>query len=151
LYKHWVHEGGIATPLVVSWPAVVRSGGGLTHELGHVVDIMATCLDVAGLQYPRSLEGFTKKPLEGQSLVPIFYGRSRQRGPIFWEHEGNRAVRNGKWKLVSKHPGDWELYDMEADRTEMNNLAAQYPDIVQSMDKMNEEWADRSDVLPWPK
>jgi arylsulfatase len=151
LYKHWVHEGGIATPLVVSWPAVIRSGGELTHELGHVVDIMATCLDVAGLRYPRSLEGFTKKPLEGQSLVPIFYGRPRQRGPIFWEHEGNRAVRNGKWKLVSKHPGDWELYDMEADRTEMNNLAAQHPDVVQSMDEMYEEWAERSDVLPWPK
>jgi arylsulfatase len=149
LYKHWVHEGGIATPLVVSWPAVIRSGGGLVHEPGHVVDIMATCCDVAGTRYPARLGGFSKIPTGGESLRPLLVGNGRRRGPIFWEHEGNRAVREGKWKLVSRYPGDWELYDMEADRTEMNNLAQKNPTIVEFLARLYEDWAKRAHVEPW--
>jgi arylsulfatase len=151
LYERWVHEGGIATPLVVSWPAVIRSGGRMAGEVGHVADVMATCVEAAGIRYPTHFEGFTIKPLEGQSLLPIFLGRTRQRRPLFWEHEGNRAVRDGKWKLVCDHPGDWELYDMEADRTELKNLAAQYPEMVEQLDAMYHKWARRTGVLPWPK
>lgn len=152
LYKHWVHEGGIATPLIVHWPAVIRPKnrlGDLTDQLGHVVDIMATCLEAADTRYPKAYKGFNLPPTEGESLVPIFRGEVRQPRPIFWEHEGNRAVRDGRWKLVSKYPGPWELYDMEADRTEMNNLAGQHPEVVQRLEQLYDQWAARANVLPW--
>jgi arylsulfatase len=151
LYKHWVHEGGIATPLIISWPAVIRSGGSMIHDVGHVMDIMPTCLNVASMQYPTIYKGYSTTPLEGRSLLPVLLGESREPRPVFWEHEGNRAVRDGKWKLVSRHPGDWELYDMEADRTEMRNLANQNPEIVQRMERLYYQWAERSNVLAWPK
>ena len=151
LYKHWVHEGGIATPLIVRWPAVIARGGGLSDQPGHVVDIMPTCLAAAKVRYPPNYRGRTLTPLAGQSLLPIFQGGSRQRGAIFWEHEGNRAVRDGKWKLVSRFPGKWELYDMEADRTEMNDLAARFPVIVEDLSRQYEAWAKRSNVEQWGK
>jgi arylsulfatase A-like enzyme len=149
LYKHWVHEGGIATPLIVYWPAGLKQPGRLTQEIGHVIDLVPTCLEVAGCQFPSVFGGYKTTPLEGQSLVPVLLGKTRQRGPIFWEHEGNRAVRDGKWKLVSKHPGAWELYDMEADRTERNNVAQKFPAIVKYMSQQYESWAKRSHVEPW--
>jgi Arylsulfatase A and related enzymes len=120
LYKHWVHEGGISTPMIAYWPAVIKQKNTLTRQTGHVIDIMATCADVGGATYPKTFKGKPVKPLEGKSLLPIFKGGQRKgHEAIFWEHEGNRAVRAGKWKLVSKYPDQWELYDMEADRTEM--------------------------------
>jgi arylsulfatase A-like enzyme len=149
LYKHWVHEGGIATPLIAHWPAVLQKAG-ITHQSGHVIDLMATCADVAGAEYPKTFKGHAITPLEGKSLRPIFEGRTRAgHGAIFWEHEGNRAVRQGQCKLVSRHPGDWELYDLEADRTELNNLAAKYPDKVQELAGKYEQWAQRAGVVPW--
>jgi arylsulfatase len=122
-YKHWVHEGGIATPLIAYWPAVIKNAGSLTHQTGHIIDIMATCLDIAGIKYPKIFKGKELIPLEGKSLLPIFKGRSREgHEAIYWEHEGNRAVRQDKWKLVAAHKGPWELYDLEADRTELHSL-----------------------------
>ena len=150
LYKHWVHEGGIATPLIAHWPARIRQGGGLTPQVGHLVDIMATCCDAAGVAYPATYQGRAVTPLEGKSLVPVFDGRERPaHEALFWEHEGNRAVRQGKWKLVSRHPGGWELYDMEADRTEMQDLAAREPDRVGQMVALYDAWAARCGVVPW--
>ncbi|MHC4180630.1 MAG: arylsulfatase, partial [Planctomycetota bacterium] len=108
-----------------------------------------TCLEAAKAGYPKILRGYTLTPLAGQSLLPIFQGRSRQRGAIFWEHEGNRAVRDGKWKLVSRFPGKWELYDLEADRTEMNDLAAKFPVIAEDLSRQYEAWAKRSNVEQW--
>jgi arylsulfatase A-like enzyme len=151
LYKHWVHEGGIATPLIVHWPAVITRGGGWTDQVGHVVDVLPTCLEAAKITYPRHHRGYTLAPPVGKSLMPVFQGRRLDRGAVFWEHEGNRAVRDGKWKLVSRHPGPWELYDMQADRTEMNNLAARLPVIVQDLARSYEAWAQRSRVEPWGK
>ena len=148
-YKHWVHEGGIATPLIVRWPAVIKSGGRLAHQVGHVVDVMPTCLEAANIAYPTHHHGHKIIPCQGESLMPIFLGETRQRGPIFWEHEGNRAVRDGKWKLVSKFPGKWELYDIQADRTETNNLAEEFPAIADYMANLYKTWADRSNVEPW--
>ncbi len=155
LYKHWVHEGGISSPLVVHWPAVIKQGGTLTSQVGHTIDLMATCLDVAGGEYPKTFNGKDIQPLEGKSLLPIFEGKEPVGGAsvprvLFWEHEGNRAVRQGKWKLVSKHPGGWELYDLEADRTELHDLAAANPDKVKELAALYDAWAKRSNVEPWP-
>ena len=150
LYKHWVHEGGIATPLIVSWPAVIPSGRRL-NDVGHVIDVMPTCLDVAKVKYPSAFAGYPLTPVAGKSLVPIFREKRREIGPIFWEHEGNRAVRDGKWKLVSRYPGNWELYDMQADRTELNDLAAKFPIIVEDLSRAYADWAKRSNVEPWKR
>ena len=150
-YKHWVHEGGIATPFVANWPAVIKQGGSITHQVGHIVDVMATCLDVAGVEYPTTCKNQEIIPLEGKSLLPIFEGKSRQRHEaLYWEHEGNRVVRHGKWKLVSAHGKGWELYDLKADRTELNNLAQDYPQRVERLKALYESWAKRCGVLPWP-
>ena len=151
LYKHWVHEGGIATPFIARWPAVIKDGGRITPQVGHSMDLMATCLDLAGAEYPRTLDGREILPLEGKSLRPVFENGARPgHAAIFWEHEGNRAVRQGKWKLVSKHPGDWELYDLEADRTEMNNLAPTQADKARELAGLYNQWAGRCGVEPWP-
>ncbi|MFN4258282.1 MAG: arylsulfatase [Gemmataceae bacterium] len=150
LYKHWVHEGGIATPLIAYWPEVITKGGGLTHQPGHVIDIMATCLDVTGAEYPKTFKDKPITPLEGKSLLPILQGKQRAgHEAIFWEHEGNRAVRQGKWKLVARHRQPWELYDLNADRTEMNNLAAKHPEKVQEMASLYDQWAQRAGVVPF--
>ena len=150
-YKHWVHEGGIATPLIAYWPAVIKNGGSITNQVGHIIDVMATCLDVAAVKYPETYLGREVVPLEGKSLLPIFQGKERQgHEAIYWEHEGNRAIRQGKWKLVAAHGQAWELYDLEADRTELNNLANKYPERVDQLKAMYQGWAQRCGVLPWP-
>jgi arylsulfatase len=150
-YKHWVHEGGIATPLIAYWPALIKNAGSLTHQPGHIIDIMATCLEVAGVDYPATHKGRRVKPLEGKSLLPIFKGEQRGgHDAIYWEHEGNRAVRRGKWKLVSVHGKGWELYDLDADRTELNDLFAKHPDKVEELNRLYQTWADRCGVQSWP-
>jgi arylsulfatase len=149
LYKHFVHEGGIASPLIAYWPATIQSGGTFTRQIAHVTDIMATCLDAADASYPSSYRGHPILPTEGRSLIPIFHGRTCVERPVFWEHEGNRAVRLGKWKLVSRYPNDWELYDMESDRTELNNLSGQQLDKVKELVAIYDDWAKRCGVLPW--
>ena len=153
-YKHWVHEGGIATPLVVHWPKGIAPDrrGGLEHQPGHLVDLMATFVDLAGASYPAEHQGRRITPLAGASLAPAFRGeRVARREPIFWEHEGNRALRDGKWKLVAKGPGGrWELYDMEKDRTELNNLAVQEPERLKTMVAQWETLARKTGAIPWP-
>jgi arylsulfatase len=151
LYKHWVHEGGISTPLIAHWPRRIKPGT-ITHEPGHLIDLMATCVNVAGAKYPTVRKGQSVQPMEGISLEPAFKGgQLSRRNPIFWEHEGNLAVREGRWKLVSKHPRTWELYDLESDRTETTDLAAKYPDRMKSMATAWENWARRANVEPWDK
>jgi len=150
LYKHWVHEGGVATPLIAHWPGHAPAGE-IRHAPCHVIDIMATCLEASGAAYPKEYGGHAIQPLRGESLVPALAksGWARTR-PIFFEHEGNRAVRDGAWKLVSRHPGAWELYNMEKDRTELEDLAERDPDRARRMIAQYEEYARTSDVLPWP-
>ncbi|HXG62690.1 MAG TPA: arylsulfatase [Planctomycetota bacterium] len=148
LYKHWVHEGGIATPLIVRWPAGIRTSG-LVHEPGHVIDLLPTCLEAAGAEYPRRFEGREIEPAAGRSLRPLFEGKSLGERPLFWEHEGHRAVRKGRWKLVATHKGAWELYDLEADRTEAVNRASRHPEIVGELAALWDAWARESGVLPW--
>ncbi|MGH2350299.1 MAG: arylsulfatase [Chloroflexota bacterium] len=154
LYKHWVHEGGISTPFIAHWPAVIPAGG-IAHTPCHLIDVMATCLDATGVPYPQEHHGVAVTPLEGESLLPLCRSRpgeaeawSRQR-EICWEHEGNRAVRQGKWKLVSKFPGTWELYDMDADRTELHDLSQQHLDKAAELAAIYDTWAVRCGILPW--
>ncbi len=150
-YKHRVHEGGIATPLIVHWPRGIAAErrGGLVREPGHLIDLMPTCLDVAGAVYPDEVDGRPIYPMEGVSLGPLFRGESIDRTePLFWEHQENRAVRRGKWKLVAKENRPWELYDMDADRTETNDLAAEHPDKVRELAAKWDAWAERANVLP---
>jgi arylsulfatase len=151
LYKHWVHEGGIATPLICRWPAAAPAGG-IAHQPCHVMDIMATCLDAAGVDYPGQYNGHAIQPLEGESFAPVLRGQEsrRREREICWEHEGNRAVRCENWKLVSKHPGKWELYDMNEDRTELTDLAAKNHAKSAELEAIYNQWADRCGVLPWP-
>ena len=143
MYKIWNHEGGIATPLIVHWPeglAEQEQNGAITHEMGHVIDIVPTILDAAGLPFP--------KKISGRSLMPVFQGKSRDPNhPIFWEHVGNRAVRIGDWKLVAEFQKPWELYDLSKDRAEMNNLVKKYPDKAAEMAATWQEWADRVGVV----
>ncbi|MCA9011940.1 MAG: arylsulfatase [Planctomycetaceae bacterium] len=152
-FKHWVHEGGISTPLIAHWPAGIPMGrqNALETQPAHLIDLMATCVNLAEATYPTQYNGETIQPMEGVNLVPAILGQPLNRTqPIFWEHEGNRAIRKGDWKLVSKHPGDWELYNIAVDRTEMQNLASQQPDVVTSLSAQWQAWADRVGVQSWP-
>lgn len=150
-YKHWIHEGGISTPLIVHWPQGIADKGAIRHTPGYLPDIMATILDITGTSYPQEWAGNPVEPLEGHSLKPAFSGEVPARPPMFWEHEGNAAVRKGKWKLVRDYPKAWELYDMEADRTELHDLAAQHPARVAEMSVQYEAWAKRCGVIPREK
>jgi arylsulfatase len=110
---------------------------------------MATCLDVAGTDYPTVFQGRSIVPCEGYSMMPILRGGAFEREVLYWEHEGNRAVRRGKWKLVCKYPGGWELYDVIADRTELNDLSQDYPDVVDELSALYDKWASRCSVMEW--
>ena len=148
--KLTAYEGGIRTPLVVRWPAVIRRAGKLSAEVGHVIDLLPTCLDVAGLDYPADFHGRRPLPLEGKSLAPIFRGEGRERHDVLcWSVPRNRAIRMGRWKLVGpRRGGPWELYDLEADGTETRNLAQQHPDRVREMTAQWQVWAERCGVKP---
>lgn len=149
LYKHWVHEGGISTPLIAHWPKVIKEAA-IVHQPGHLIDVMATCIDVSGAKYPAKHKEKDVTPYEGKSLRPIFEGKTREpHEAIYWEHEGNRAVRMGKWKLVAKHRGAWELYDLEADRSETNDLAKKDADRVKDMAAKYQAWAKKVGAMPW--
>jgi arylsulfatase A-like enzyme len=148
-YKHWVHEGGIAAPLIAHWPAgIPRSRRNeLESQPAHLIDIMATIIELSGADYTKVADN-NQHP-EGTSLVSTFRDKNlRRQKPIFWEHEGNRALRDGKWKIVSKENKPWELYNMENDRTEQNDLAARHPKRVQQMSALWQSEAARLNVLP---
>lgn len=152
-FKHFTHEGGISTPLVAHWPQGIPAArcGKLVHQPGHLIDIMATAVDLATAKYPREFRGAKILPLEGVSLWPALRGEGIARSqPIFWEHEGNKAVRDGNWKLVQRHRTPWQLHDMQADRTEQHDLREQHPQLVERLTSAWNAWASRSFVDDWP-
>ncbi|MHC4324345.1 MAG: arylsulfatase [Planctomycetota bacterium] len=169
-YKWWDYEGGMSTPLIAYWPGVIKDGGKITHQVCHIMDIMATCLDITGAQYPSNYNGQMVQPLKGKSLLPIFQGK-RRRGHevLYWQFGSSLAIRKGKWKLVCAHAnpragidyfsesndnpkrkpnGDkhWELYDMHSDRTETNDLAEKYPELVKQMAQEWDQWKKRVEI-----
>jgi len=147
-YKHYNHEGGISTPLIAHWPAGIPARGELRHQPGHLIDIMATCVDVGAAPYPKEFNGKAILPMEGTSLVPAFANKPIPRDALYWEHEGNAAVRVGDYKLVRKGGGgQWELYDLVKDRTELADLAGQMPDKVKELAAKWDAWAERCHVL----
>jgi arylsulfatase len=150
LYKHFVHEGGMATPLIVHWPAGLPRDrhGTFVEELAYLPDIMPTLVELAGAEYPAEWKGHPIPPSAGTSLVPLLQGVAGpvHGQPIFWEHEGNRAMRDGRWKLVWSGSGPWELYDLEKDRTEMYDLAGVQPRRLETMRRQWESWARRTGV-----
>lgn len=157
MYKHWLHEGGIATPFIVHWPKGISKDikGSIVNQYGFLPDIMATCLDLAETEQPKEYNGNIITQHSGESLKPLFSGMQKQlhTEPIFWEHEGNKAVRLGKYKLVQEwkedNKDDWELYDLEKDRTETINLIMEIPDKANEMIAMYNAWATKIKVLPW--
>jgi len=160
LYKSLVHEGGISTPLIVHWPEGIEKKGAVIREAGHLIDIMPTCLELAGAGYPGKFNGTKTTPPEGVSLLPALDGEKLDREFLFWEHEASRAIRMGKWKLVARAatpmyftPDDeerWELYDLENDPSETTDLAAEQPERVKKMAARWEEEALRITAKPWP-
>jgi arylsulfatase A-like enzyme len=150
-YKHFNHEGGIATPLIVHWPARIAAKNEFRQQPGHLVDIMATCVDVAGAKYPAEFQGHSILPMEGRSLAPAFANRPISREALYWEHEGNAAIRVDDWKLVRLgRNGPWELYNLKDDRTELHDLAAKEPDRAKELARQWDAWADRTGVKPYP-
>ena len=147
-YKSWVHEGGISTPFIVHWPDGIVAPS-IVHAPIHITDVMPTCVDVAGATYPASVGEHAIQPMEGVSLAPSFRDDGWQRGkPIWFEHEGNRALRDGPWKLVNRHPHRWELYNIDDDRTEQNDLAERERGRVADMAAIWRVHAERVGYAP---
>lgn len=152
LFKHWEYEGGTATPFIAYYPNMIKPGS-IVNKPAHIIDLMATCLDLAGATYPKVYHGNNITSTEGISLVPVFKGQKWQgHKGLFFEHEGNRAVRQGDWKLVSQRPENkWELYNISNDRSELNDLSAQYPQKVAELEAMYSAWATRAGVVEFDK
>lgn len=153
LWKAQTAEGGICTPLIVHWPAQIRAKGEFRRQPGHIIDLMATALDAGGVSYPETFSGKQPSPPEGRSLLPAFRNQPLPRPEgLFFEHEGNMAVFDGDWKAVntSGAGGKWQLYNLNTDRTEMHDLAAQEPDRLHALMGKWNAWAKRTLVKPAP-
>jgi arylsulfatase A-like enzyme len=150
LYKHFVHEGGMSTPLIVHWPAGIpkRNLGSFVEQFGYLPDFMPTCLELVGTQYPTQWNENSITPTVGKSLVSLINGDGKpvHTEPVFWEHEGNRAMRDGEWKLVWAKKGPWELFNIANDRTEMNDLSQTMPQRTADMKQRWESWARQTGV-----
>jgi arylsulfatase len=151
-FKHFTKEGGISSPFIAHWPRGIDKNlnGTLVHEPSHLIDVMPTIVELTGATYPTSFNGHAIIPRQGRSLAPAFTGAPIPRtAPLFWEHEGNRAIRDGNWKLVSRYHENWELYDLTEDRSEQDNLARQHQDRVLKMAEQWTAWAAAADVDQW--
>lgn len=156
-YKHDAYEGGISTPMIVHWPDGIakQNRGKWNHAPSHLIDLMPTMVQAARADYPQEFAGQSIQPMEGISLLDCLGGQTLQREqPIYFAHEGNYALRQGRWKIISPYrkgkPRQWELYDMVEDRTELNNLADTHVELRQQLEVKWQTWADRVGVRPWP-
>ena len=152
-YKAWMHEGGISTPFIVYWGRGISAPGRIVHDEGHVVDIMSTIVQLSESTYPAQINGVSIAPMQGKSLVPLFEGKNRAgHDAIYWEHNGRRAMRKEYWKIVApRNSEEWELYNLQTDRNELNNLAEAYPDLLIQMKREWNIWADSVGVFQKPE
>ncbi len=142
-FKKDTYEGGIATPFIVNWPNHIIEKGKISHQPGHINDVMTTICDIVGIDYPKLYKGNEITPMQGKSLLPILNGKAIEvQKPIFWEHQGNRAVRYGDWKIVAMNEKPWELYNLKEDRTESNNIIDANTEIADSLIQKYEVWAN---------
>ena len=155
LFKHWTAEGGIATPFIAHWPKMIKEQTVNTSDYAHIIDVMATCVDVSGAAYPTEFNKNKILPMEGNSLMPLFeQGDMEYERLIFWEHQGNTAVRKGDWKLVKlidgyvENPDEYQLFNLREDRTESNNVIEEHPEIADSLLRAYGDWAERVGVNP---
>ncbi|MFO1414266.1 MAG: arylsulfatase [Burkholderiales bacterium] len=148
-YKRWTHEGGVATPLIVRWPAGGLADGSIVRDPLQLTSVLPTLLEAAGATHPGHHAGCPVLPPEGVSFLPALRGQAQAAPTLYWEHTGNAAVRDGRWKLVREFPQPWELYDMAVDRSETRDLAATHPDVVARLERSWTEWAARVGVIPW--
>ena len=136
-HKTWVHEGGISTPLIAHWPDGIKAKGELRHSPGHVIDIVPTILELAGVEKPKSWKGTPIPKAPGKSLVPSFLDdRVIPRESIWWMHAGNRAIRQGNFKLVAAKNDPWALYDLSKDRAESNDLSKKMPKLKSKLENL---------------
>lgn len=162
-YKNFTYEGGTSTPLIAHWPNGIKSKGEFRRQVSHEIDIMPTIMQVTGAKYPETVDGDSITPEAGVSLVPTFSNQPIQSRALFWAHEANRAVRMGKWKLVSGgilngnyghwnsyESLPWELYNMNGDRSELKDVSAEHPDLVRKMAGIWQDWAHKTHALPMP-
>jgi arylsulfatase len=139
-YKSTDYEGGNCTPFIVHWPAVIKPGQ-ITNQVGHIIDVLPTFMEIAGAGYPDQIDGKKLKRPVGKSLLPIFKGKKRKGHEVlYWQFGKGKAIRIGDFKLVKYGNSDWELYDMANDRTELKNLASRYPERAKKMSQMWEKW-----------
>ena len=159
LYKHYAHEGGIRTPLIAHWPKQIADPGAIRPHVAHVMDVMPTCVEIAGAEYPDRFNGRDVLPMEGRSLLPALRGEPDRPRTLLFEHERNTAIREGNWKLVGqqiirreglKPDAQWELYNIAADPTEQHDLAAEQPELVERLSEKFLDEARRTLVLPAP-
>ena len=140
-HKTWVHEGGISTALIAHWPKGIQDKGSLRHSPGHVIDIVPTILDLAGIPKPQTWEKTPVPPAPGRSLIPSFASdQTIERDSIWWMHDGHRAIRQGDYKLVSARNEPWALYDLKIDRAESQDLSKEIPDLKKKLEKL---WNDK--------
>lgn len=151
LYKSMEHEGGLLTPLIAHWPAGLRHKGLITHEPAHIMDFMATCLELSGANYPQEFAGLPVPLPAGKSFLPQLQGKNAApERLLFWEHEGNQAVQQGPWKLVKRHKTAWELYNLHQDPAELQDLSTQYPGQLRHLEAAYQAWAAENGVALWP-
>lgn len=155
MYKKFIHEGGISTPLIISWPSQMKAAGNIVHTPCYLPDVMATLADAAGAEYPKTFKGHDITPCQGRSFLPAVYGKKVSTHDVmYWEHEGHGAIRMGHWKLVTtdiKDGASWELYNIASDRAENHDLAAKEPERAAKMYEKWLNWANETGVLPQEK
>jgi arylsulfatase A-like enzyme len=150
-FKHWEHEGGISTPFIVRYPGVVKAGS-INHQPAHIIDIQATIFDLAGVKYPSKYKGNDITPADGLSLRNVLEGKPwNGHDVLYWEHQGNKAVRKGDWKIVSSFPENkWYLFNLQTDRTELNDVAEKQPGKLKELIALYDGWAAKVGVEKWP-
>ncbi len=148
-FKNYSHEGGINTPLIASWADGIVEPGRISEYLGHFIDIMPTLIDISGAEYPTTFNGQDITPYQGNSLLPVLKDESVPRAePLFWHWRNGKALRQGKWKLVSFGKNtSWELYDMDVDRTETNDLAETHPEVLEELAGVWKAWAIENKII----